>query len=409
MTQKNFHDVIEAKLKPYFCRTSAKMKAFGKIVKFTDFVSFPLKFFEVLGINNFQETDRNVPWGKKFLKKIYQKFVIAQVMLLLIGSLIYFIQHIRHMSVIIEVIMSLGYASMVVVKLLLIPSRTREFKDLLKTLSEMFPKTQRDQNAFGTRKYFTYFNIMKHFLGFMLIMGGAKFIIGPIVEFVTTGNWIAKQPPMWYPFDENDPRFFILVQIWHIFLATVIGSSFLGPDIILFSFITLISMEFDILCRKLEDLNLNDLTYDHTTLKELIRTHQTLIRLSDNLEEIFSIPIFVNFFESSTLLCLFAYEISTAKTVGHCVEFGTMLTTALVHTLLFCYYGNKLMSASGRVALAAYNSKWYCKELEQGKSLILMMQRAQRPSVLTAYKFAVISLEIFAIVSLLEFVLSMKS
>lgn len=71
---------------------------------------------------------------------------------------------------------------------------------------------------------------------------------------------------------------------------------------------------------------------------------------------------------------------------------------------MICYYGNKLTVASKKVAQAAYDSGWNCRTIEGGdKNLLLIIQRSQKPIVLTAYKFAVVSLEVYFTVSLNKF------
>lgn len=367
-----------------------------ELLKFSDFVSLPLKFLKVIGFSGFHKSKESVSTTKIFALNVYQRYVVVHMMLFLSGMLICMIQNIRHLPIISEVAPGFGVGLMAISRLILIPYNEEEFRDLMKTLHEMFPKRQKDQKDFDVRNHYIYFKLLKNFLVSLLIFAGIADAVAPIIKFVITGVWINKMPTTWFPFDEYDPRYYNFVLIWHLYSAVVIGSTFIGSDIILIAFISMISMQFDILCKKLE--NLNGLTSFEVRkmFSELVKTHQTLIRLAENLEKIFSIIILINIIESSVMYCFIAYQLSIDNSIQNYMKYGVFLTVGMMHTFILCYYGNKLASASEKVAQAAYNSKWEFRKFHEVKSLALMMQRSQRPCVLTAYKFFVVSLEIFS-------------
>lgn len=226
--------------------------------------------------------------------------------------------------------------------------------------------------------------------------------ISPIASFAMTGHWFGEMPLLtWYPFDEHDPRFYNFVLVWQWCYIFVIHVTFLAQDLFLYSFITLISMHFNNLCKRLRDLKKANRPESEAKLIEVIKIHQTLIRLSGDLEKIFAVSIFFNFFESSIYLCLFGYQISIGSSLENTLKNIVLVLISLLQIFLVCYYGSKLTNAGKEVVEAAYDLEWYGEAFKDGRSVILMMQRAQKPNVLTAWKFSVVSLEVYSSVSLI--------
>lgn len=232
-----------------------------------------------------------------------------------------------------------------------------------------------------------------------------NFGLAPVVRFLVTQDWYEKLPfNGWYPFDEYDPKYYNFVFVWHLFSIIITIASLLGPDLILYAFITLISLQFDILCDRLEKLKDFPSEEVYEQLSELVKLHETLIRLSTSLQRIYSISILFNFTGSSILICLVGYQVSMGIELENLVKFMILLTASLVQVLMLCYFGNKLSEASKKVADAAFCSGWH--ETENRKlrnAMLLLIQRSQKPNVMTAYKFSVVSLEAFTTVGLRVF------
>lgn len=82
------------------------------------------------------------------------------------------------------------------------------------------------------------------------------------------------------------------------------------------------------------------------------------------------------------------------------VKYFGMLFYALLQIFMLCYYGSKLTTASENVAGAVYDSGWNNRvNQKRNIPLMLLLQRSQKPTIITAYKFAVVSLKAFGTVS----------
>lgn len=371
------------------------------ILKLTDFVEFQLNCFKVLGLASLGG-DVTLQRKTKLLLKIYHHTLIASLLLFLITTIVFVKNNIHDLNLISEVVAGTGMGFLAIIKLLSIPSNKKEFRHLFQTLSNIFPTTQEDQKKYGVRRHFFWFNLMRSAMKMLFLSSGLTLSLSPIIEFIATGSWFRKLPILsWYPVDEYDPRFYNLILLWQWCCILTIHVSFLAQDLTLYAFITLISMQFDILCERLQTLNTGERIDKDAKMKliELFKLHKTLIELSENLKKIFLFATFFNFFESSIYICLFGYQITAGSSWGNTMKSVVLLVSSLLQIFMLCYYGNKLANASVKVAQAAYDSGWYRHRFENGKDVRLMLQRAQKPIFLTAYKFSVVSLEVFSSVS----------
>jgi len=118
------------------------------------------------------------------------------------------------------------------------------------------------------------------------------------------------------------------------------------------------------------------------------------------LEEIFSFSIMINFLGSSIFFCLVAFELTVGVSPEMFVKYMGLLVTSIIQMWLLCFYGQKLIDASEKVADEAYNSDWYETDNKHIKRAVqLIMIRSRRPTCLTTLKFSKISMEAFSTVS----------
>jgi gustatory receptor len=187
------------------------------------------------------------------------------------------------------------------------------------------------------------------------------------------------------------------VFIWQNTDVVVTVCGLLGSDLIFYSFMTLLSMQFDILAMKLQQLSTKD---DSEKFIVLMESHKKLLELVKKLEKIFAPSILLNFFASSVLICLVGYRVSIDFNFEVFMKSSLLLTVALLQIFSLCYYGNKLTTAAENVSMATYNCDWINDDNQKLKTVLMMiMQRSQKRTALTAFKFKVLNLEAFTVVS----------
>lgn len=370
-----------------------------RATSFSGFVEFPLKCFKIFGL--IPHEDLNGSWKKKVLA-VYHFVVIADLALAIFLMAVYIAKNYNDLALITESLPFSCYRILAIVKSFSIYRGKKEFKDLMETLRDLFPKTKKLQKSANVKEIFKNYKLMERIFAVLVSGVVVVFALVPIIKFILVGVWYERLPyKNWFPFDEYDPRYYNYVFIWEMFTSVISIASLMGPDLILYAFCTLISMQFDILSLQLRQLQQISSSEVHKKLAVLAELHKTLIRLSDNLETIYAASIFFNFLGGSVILCLLGFQIFVEISYENLVKFSVFLAASSVQILMLCYYGNKLTIASETVTEAAYDSGWNFNDSKIYKSYLLMMlQRSQRPTVLSAFKFSVVSLKSFTTVSI---------
>lgn len=371
------------------------------IIEFSEFVAFPLQCFRAYGLTP-HETSDGGKWKK--LRQAYLFFALANMSVSIALMVIYVCKNISNLVLVAQNAPPYGYTALAVLKSIAIYLHKNEFSDLLETLRDLFPKTKDDQKAFKVRSYLNGYKRMERVFASLLSVVFIGFIIVPIVKLILTRGRDNKLPiETWYPFDEYDPRFYSLVVIWLSVLSVIGNAALIAPDLILYAFIILICMQFNILGERIRELKIVPKADVRKKLVELVEMHKTLIRLSKRVEDIYSIPIFFNFFGSSILICFVGYQMSVGVDLESILKASNLLSTALIQILMLCYYGSKLTTASEVVCEAVYDSGWNTRiKKKLDIDLMIMLHRSQTPTAITAYKFSTVSLNVYTTVSFLS-------
>ncbi|KAI4459720.1 odorant receptor [Holotrichia oblita] len=136
--------------------------------------------------------------------------------------------------------------------------------------------------------------------------------------------------------------------------------------------------------------------YLRKKLKYAAYYHQELIKLTDRFEELFNMLVLAIFMGNCIVLCFGMYLMSSGELeLNQLISEFTYLITVVMQIFLYCYYGNMITEASDAISFACYETDFVGTDLRFQKGLLLIMMRSQRPIVLTAGKFAQISLAAF--------------
>lgn len=368
-------------------------------IEFSDFIKFPLKCLKFIGLIPAGEVETGLL--KRKLLALVNRVVLVNLSITLLLMMIFVLLNISELSIITGPTSTIGYIGLAIVKSISISSKIKEFKDLIETLNDLFPKSKEEQKAFGVVNYRKGYRRMENFFIYLNVSVGVFFTVVPIVKFLVSGIWINKLPfDSWFPFDEYDPRCYNFILLSEIFCSIMTLAVMLGSDLCLISFIILISMKFDVLCQRLQQLEDSESIDVHKKFVEFVKLHETLIRLSKNLEKIFTYPIFINFFGSSIFICLNVHQASMETSIANYFRSANLIIASMLQIFLICYYGNKLTSAAENLTNAVFNSGWNKQMRDRKYFLLMMIQRSQKPTVLSALKFSAVSLRSFTTVSI---------
>nr|AIT72019.1 olfactory receptor 68 [Ctenopseustis obliquana] len=134
----------------------------------------------------------------------------------------------------------------------------------------------------------------------------------------------------------------------------------------------------------------------YRAVTELARTHQKLVKISENLNEVFGTIIFTVVSLSAVILCFFGFLLIT---VGG-TQFQMVRSFLAVFVKMFIVFclalpGQILSDASCGVADAAYKSLWYESDLKFRKIIFIMIARSQKPCFLSALGYSQMNFNTF--------------
>ncbi|XP_022112395.2 odorant receptor 85b-like [Pieris rapae] len=198
-----------------------------------------------------------------------------------------------------------------------------------------------------------------------------------------------------------DTYFFSFLQSHWAYAAAYFYISIVGATVHICAYIAidfiLTSITFDVsgLLAALQ-VDLNDMKVDneeqdkdYSLVKEIVKDHQKLLRVVDNVNLIFGPLLFVQVTFSSIIICCFGFLTIVGKDLikSLLATFGVILAM-----FNFCWSGQLLSDASSGIAEAAYNCPWYNRSVKFRKYIQIIIIRAQKPCTLSALGFSDVTL-----------------
>ncbi|KAG5666638.1 hypothetical protein PVAND_014654 [Polypedilum vanderplanki] len=202
------------------------------------------------------------------------------------------------------------------------------------------------------------------------------------------------------PFDQQQLFVYLpvnLTQIWVLFIGMCIINA---TDLLFACLVHLLSMEFDNLAQSISDIDWDndDDEGEEEAFKELkllVTIHQELCEIASKLHKIFSFLMLVNIFTSIFAICIVTFLAISGINNYFLVKFSVPLVGMFMQIFLHCFFGDRLIESSSKVANGVYNSGWYKANPKYRKMALIIMVRAQRKQKIQAWKFADINLKTY--------------
>ncbi|XP_072932780.1 odorant receptor 4-like [Epargyreus clarus] len=225
----------------------------------------------------------------------------------------------------------------------------------------------------------------------------------------------------WLPFDPFQRGYYevvLVLQSWHCLMTVWF---MLSSDLLFCMFLSHITTQFDLLAVRITKLfqvpiddqlvesypladnnqnteEMNDDAWEskhHAELTEIILRHGALIRLSGDVENMFTFSLLLNFLNGSVIMCFCGFCVVFVEKWNE-VVYKIFLVTATTQIWLLCWYGQRLLDASEGVSEALYNSGWYTSSMKIKKSILIMIHRSQKQVQVTTYGFSIICLATYS-------------
>ncbi|XP_030029381.2 odorant receptor 4-like [Manduca sexta] len=143
---------------------------------------------------------------------------------------------------------------------------------------------------------------------------------------------------------------------------------------------------FSIISDQLQHLQVNNVNI----IGNIVKEHQYILKLADDLEDIFTAPNLFNVLVGSVEICALGFNLTT----GNLAQLpGTILflTSVLLQILVMSVFGENIITESRKIGESAFLCKWYEMDEKSKKMILTIMIRSRKPQILTAYKFSIIS------------------
>lgn len=152
--------------------------------------------------------------------------------------------------------------------------------------------------------------------------------------------------------------------------------------------------------KRAADHNSRDELAIHKAIRDCISYHKRTIDYVERVQQAMSATIFVQYVGSTLLLCMIIFQTTIATRVDNIPVYVSFLFGCMMQLFMYSFYGSHLTEEGLHVAQAIYEEfNWYEYSPKNRKLLLLFLQRAQKPSKLTALKIFDCSLSTFMMVS----------
>ncbi|KAH8239009.1 hypothetical protein KR038_011955, partial [Drosophila bunnanda] len=365
-----------------------------------DFLRLPANFYRSLGVDPF-ETNKNtsIALHLVFVAQLVGLSLAMSMQLELVWINEDFFQSMQVLGY-----STFGIAGML--KAVTVQLRKDKMISLVRQLRSCFPSpTEDEQKQYEVKFYLQRFNRFAKGFGGLYMALVITYDLAAIGQYAFQ-RWVLRlsNPTQSLPYTSPLPwewrgswRYYPTYLMQSINGYTATGYH-ISADIMIFAVVMQVIMHFDRLAKALREFKFSknakegNEDQDLNNLRTLIAYHNQVLDLTDVMNEIFGIPLLLNFLASSLLVCNVGFQLTLGFSSEHIGQQLMLLTSALVEIYLICFFSQMLIDASEYVSFAAYEMNWTEADCRFRKMMVLLCLRAQKPVCLKATVFVDISI-----------------
>ncbi|XP_044258925.1 odorant receptor 94a-like [Tribolium madens] len=213
-----------------------------------------------------------------------------------------------------------------------------------------------------------------------------------LVPYLDNTKAMALPLPGWLPYDTT--KYYYQTCVFQMVAVSITASINSTIDILTWKLITIAAVQFDILKRKLRNLDFNlEAKLLQIQFKNCVKHHKEIVNYIKTVEQTFSKGIFFQFFASVIIICFTGFLIIITPVLS--MQFLYLIlyfTCMLSQVAIYCWYGHYVMTTSKEIGQDFYMSNWYESDVAIRKDLIIFMERVKKPIMFTAGNFITLSL-----------------
>ncbi|KAH8331118.1 hypothetical protein KR067_011817, partial [Drosophila pandora] len=298
----------------------------------------------------------------------------------------------------IEAVTVMSYIGFVFVgmsKMFFIWSRKRALSSMVDELEMIYPPNPIQEEKYRLHSYLrscSRISITYSLLYLVLIW---TFNLFNMMQYLVYEKWLKIRTvgqtlpySQYFPWVWEGNLSFYLQFLSQNFAGHSSASGQISTDLLLCAVATQVVMHFDYLGRALENHKLTgDWKKDSKFLVKTVRYHQRILRLTQVINEIFGLPLLLNFLVSTFVICFVGFQMTVGVPPDLLVKLFLFLFCSMCQVYLICHHGQLIADASSGLAIAAYNQNWSYADVRYRRALVFIIARSQKITYLKATVF----------------------
>ncbi|XP_034486755.1 odorant receptor 85c [Drosophila innubila] len=360
------------------------------------FLKYANFFYKVVGIEPYTKVSR--PSVSSIWNTIVFWANMINLGVMMLAEVVYVIIAFVTGKNIVEAIMVMSYIGFIFVgmnKMAFVWWRKSALNGIMQELEELFPRNKDDQSAYQLDKYLESCSRISFNFSLLYSVLIWTYNLFNIAEYLVYELWLKTRmvgltlPYMMYiPWHYDGNWSYYLLLLSQILAGLTSAAGQVSSDLLLCAVATLIIMHYDYLSRTIEFKQLSgDWSKDSQFLSNIVQYHERLLSLSAELNEIFGVPLLLNFLISSFVICFVGFQMTVGLTPDVMIKLLLFLVSSLSQAYLICHHGQLIADASSGIALAAYKQNWSYADVRYRRTLTFIIARSQKPAYLKATVF----------------------
>lgn len=240
--------------------------------------------------------------------------------------------------------------------------KRHQISGLVTALHHIFPHTAQQQATFriatfeqSSKRMATAYASLQMV---MIVFFSITPLLGAIVRFALDGGaWsVDFAYHLWYPFDAYQRGVFELVNLFQWCAAYFPAVGIMSTDLLMGGLVSQMCMHFDRIGQQIREYDgsgqRNKSERDNLmALRAHVKYHAQLLRLSDDLDDIFSACVLFNFVSSILIICTLGFLLVMAGQSGYMLKFGLALAVCTGQIFTVCRLGQLMIDAVGFIEI----------------------------------------------------------
>lgn len=335
--------------------------------EFDNFFRIPQTYFNWVGLNPYFEAFDPLRAPKVFGKDVRYAFVMVVMLWGLPSLLLYSIKRLGDgdRAGFLELTMMgpcIVYITLTIQEMYIVSNNAEKITEIIRLLRKMFPKSVAEQRKFDVAKIDRSTVLMRFFaISYSCLIG--SFALRPILiiafEYRKTGVVLRELPyKLVYPFDQTQLHVYPFCYTYEIYCSLMVAFVIVAVNTLLGAIMLQIGLQFSILATELRALSPRDADVDRR-MGGLIDKHVQIIRICEEVEELFSGPLFVTYIISSIVICLAGFNIVADSDFLTKVTFVLFMVCCLLQIVNISVCGQNLIdNVSRAIIVAAAAMSW---------------------------------------------------